>query len=169
MSVHICEDSVAFVRDGELAGVMPIEAIHQEGLELFKKQNYELQGSVGYSTYLKGVLSGLTLAYGPSRLQRLSVAASGDGESDREPQSIDASEVGTVEDVLLEPRPLPGEEIIMPGYTVYDGVVDASEVGTVEDVLLKPGILDGLIVGTSEPTAAPAAEVAAATEAPAQP
>lgn len=103
LSVHFCEDSITFVRDGELAGVMPIEAIHQEGLELFRKQNYELQGSVGYSAYLAGVLSGLTLAYGPPSLQRVPVAASTDGQSDREPQSIDASEVGTVEDVLLEP------------------------------------------------------------------
>lgn len=103
LSVHFCEDSITFVRDGELAGVMPIEAIHQEGLELFRKQNYELQGSVGYSAYLAGVLSGLTLAYGPPSFQRVSVAASTDGQSDSEPQSIDASEVGTVEDVLLEP------------------------------------------------------------------
>ena len=76
-------------------------------------------------------------------------------DSPKELQTVEASEVGTVEDVLL--APVFSEEIIVPGITVHDGVIVGTGERTPEDIT------------TSEIPAATAADVPTATEAPATP
>lgn len=135
LSIGIGNDAIRFSREGVILGMVPLNHVSAEGLAVFKRTNYDLQGSAGYQQFLEGALCGLTLAYGPPIPTSVEISASEAEqllnaevmtEPAKELHSIDASEVGTVEDVLLDPRPLPGQEIIVPGYTVHDGVVVGS-------------------------------------------
>lgn len=181
LSVHICESSITFARDGRPAAVLPRNSVDPEGLSKFQNQNYQLMGSVGHQQYLEGVFAGLQVAFGPPTEALVELANGADppqsasdldlyvdahphkfgpdgefvNDSLKELQTVEASEVGTVEDVLLQP--VFSEEIIVPGITVHDGVIVGTGERTPEEIT------------TSEIPPTTAAEVPAATEAPAQP
>jgi len=125
--VHFCETEIVFAVDGDIAGRLLNSNCHPEGLAAFKRTNYELQGSVGYQSFLQGTLAGLVLAFGPYGERR-----DPEDSTAKELQTIEPSEVGSVEGVLLDPVPLAGEEIIVPGHTVHDGVIAGTGEKTVE-------------------------------------
>ena len=63
LSVHICEDAITIV--GEMPIKLPKRWLHPELVTAFCKANYNLQGSVGYQSWLAGVFAGLALVIGP--------------------------------------------------------------------------------------------------------
>lgn len=65
LSVHMCEEFITFADGGELLGKLKKTSIHPRGLEAFVKVSYEMQGTVAYQTFLKGVVAGASLAFGP--------------------------------------------------------------------------------------------------------
>ena len=125
LSVHICEDAITIV--GEMPIKLPKRWLHPELVTAFCKANYNLQGSVGYQSWLAGVFAGLALVIGPDGVP-FSCAA-----EVKEPV-LDVEAAGTVNIIMAnsgeeqEPKRsrslelLPGE-IVVPGHTVIDGQI----------------------------------------------
>jgi hypothetical protein len=139
LSVSVTDVGLVFERDG-MRAALPNEQLDERGLDEFRKLNYELQGTVGYQHFVDGVMAGISLLMGPPNLMEL--------------QTIEPSEVGTVEGVLLDPGPLAGEEIIVPGHTVHDGVIaGTSDIAAATEVTAAEGATHGGLTPSRSPEA----------------
>lgn len=146
LSVHICDDAITIV--GEMPIKLPKRWLHPELVTAFCKANYNLQGSVGYQSWLAGVFAGLALVIGPDGVP-FSCA-----EEVKEPV-LDVEAAGTVNIIMAnsgeeqEPKRsrslelLPGE-IVVPGHTVIDGEI----VQSIESVEVSAS--NGELVGTEK-------------------
>ena len=65
LSVHFLEDSIDIGEDGKLIGRIPRQSVDSEGLALLKRENQLRMGTVNYQSWVAGVLSGVTLLFGP--------------------------------------------------------------------------------------------------------
>jgi hypothetical protein len=61
LSVHLCGEGIVISDGSELVGKISGDQLNAEALEIFVKQNYQLQGTVGYQDYLRGVVAGCSL------------------------------------------------------------------------------------------------------------
>ena len=108
LSVHICEDAITFVDGDEFLGKLKKTSVDPRGLQAFVKVNYSMQGTVGYQSFLQGVVAGVSLAFGPA----------GEARTDLEEASLTGELTGDGSGETI-PELLPGE-IVVPGQTVHD-------------------------------------------------
>lgn len=153
------EQEIVFADDGVFVGKLSKSSIQPDGLQLFVEQYNELLGSVKYQPWLRGVMAGLSLAFGVPTSPRLDpeeisptddiehsvVELTGDGSGEAAPPL--GSVVASEETPGLTPPGSPGS----PG--------NAAAVGeTIVPVSESPAAVGESIPAVSESPAVPSGE-----------
>jgi len=130
LSVRFSEQEIVFADDGVFVGKLSKSSIQPDGLQLFVEQYNELLGSVKYQPWLRGVMAGLSLAFGVPTAPRLDAEEisptdelTGDGSGESAPplgvgEIAKSGELDLVVDGLphggLTPSRSPESETIVP-------------------------------------------------------
>ncbi len=85
LSIHFRDDAIDVGEDGKLLGRIPMQSVNPDGVALLRRENQLRMGTVPYQSFLAGVLSGVTLLFGPPQLVDVPVDAPAD---EGEPKSV---------------------------------------------------------------------------------